>query len=157
MDRHRLNPYQAPGTFSVPKGHARFRLRRWFAITLYAALLLDLFSIWTFGAHPLLVSIPTFMLLLTASVFTRHHARISVSDAGLAYRDLVQFVDLSWHRVVRVVHKPGKTSIITDFPLAQITVSHRHEDYEAIVGKIAVVQSELDFDVFDQRIPSGQR
>lgn len=149
MDRERLNPYQAPSTMSVPKGHARFRLRGWFALTLYLVLFLDLLSMWTFGVHPFLVSIPTFMLFLAASAFTRHRARISVSDSGITYQDLVQFVDVSWYRVVKVVHKSGGTSILTDSLLAQITVSRRHEDYEAIVNKIADLQAELDFSVLE--------
>ena len=150
MDLNHPNPYQAPRAISVPKGHARFRLRRWFAALLYFVLLLDLLVVWKFGVQPFWVSIPTFMLLLVVSVFTRHRARIRLDERGIAYRDLVQFVDMSWDRVVRVTHKPGKTSILTDSALAQITVSRRHEDYEAIVGRLVELQPVLDFGVFDE-------
>lgn len=151
MTTNRLNPYQAPDAVGVGRGHARFRLRRWFAATLYLALLVDFVVVWTFGLQPFVLSIPTFMLTLIASLLTRHDAAIRVHDAGIEYRDLVQFVDVSWDRVVGVTHKPGRTSIATDSPLAQITVSRKHEDYQAIVGKLAEVQSAFHFEIADRR------
>lgn len=156
MTTNRLNPYQAPETVGVGRGHARFRLRRWFAAMLYLSLLVDFLVVWRFGIQPFALSIPTFMLVLITSLLTRHEAAIHVDESGIEYRDLVQLVNVSWDRVVGVVHKPGRTSIATDSPLAQITVSRKHEDYQAIVGKLAELQSTFHFDISDQRFTAAE-
>lgn len=156
MNSDNLNPYQAPETRCLGQGQARFRLRPWFALTLYLTLAFDCFSVWMFGFHPFLVSIPTFMFLLAASAITRGDAAIRVDDSGIAYRDLVQFVDVSWHRVVGVIHRQGKTVIATDSPLAQITVSRKHDQYDVIVDKIAERQPLFDFEVADHRLPANE-
>ncbi|XZE51416.1 hypothetical protein SH139x_003067 [Planctomycetaceae bacterium SH139] len=151
MESGRANPYQAPQATSVPRGHVRFRLRRWFSATLCLALCFDFFVVRNFGVQPLVVSIPTFMLLLIASVFIRHRARIILRADGIVYRDLVQFIDVSWDRVVQVIHRRGKTFIATDSRLAQITVTEKHRDYKTIVEKITEVQAKLGFEILDDQ------
>ena len=145
------NPYQAPETENSPKGHARFRLRRWFAATLYLTLLIDFLSVWILGFQPFLLSLSTFTLVLAASVLKRADAVIRLHDSGIEYRDLVQAVDVSWDRVVGVIHRESKTSLSTNSTLAQITVVRSHEDYDAIVSRIAEVQPEFHFEVLDFR------
>jgi hypothetical protein len=150
MNEKTLNPYESPEPILVERGHARFRLRAWFAVTLYLALLFDFVSVWSFGYHLFLVCFPYFLLMLAASVVTRRFASIGLDETGVAYKDLVQVVDLSWDRIVRVIHRPSKTVITTDAPLVQITISRRHEDYDVIVSRIAGLQPELGFELSDQ-------
>ncbi|MEM7474505.1 MAG: hypothetical protein AAF483_05875 [Planctomycetota bacterium] len=151
MVRDSANPYESPEVSNSARGHARFRLRRWFALTLLAMLLLDFASQFWYGYHPYLMSLPVFMMILAASVFTRHEAEFRISDDGIQYRDLIQFVDVAWDRVVRVAHQKGKTSIETDSALAQITIVSSHEDFKSIAGRIEELQAEFHYQVVDYR------
>jgi hypothetical protein len=152
MDYDKLNPYQVPEASSAVKGHARLRLRRWFAaalyltlLVLYLALISDLFWGSKFGILPFLVSIVSMMLVLTAALLTRHRAVIELDDTRIAYRDLVQIVDVSWDRVAEVSRSASKILITTESRFIQITVSQRHADYELIAGKIDELRSKYGF------------
>ena len=151
MNDNSLNPYESPAKIGVENSQARFRLRRWFAVALYLALFFDIFAVWSFGFQPFLASICIFMSSLIASVFIRRYARIRLHETGIHYEDLVQRVDVSWDRVVRVIHSQFKTAIATSSPLAQISVSRRHEEYDFIVSRLVDIQAEFGFEISDFR------
>jgi hypothetical protein len=140
MNSDGVNPYEPPISSRAAPGQARFRLRRWFAVALYLALLVNFFTIWSFGLQPILISIYFFMLSFIASVAVRRYAKIQLHDTGIHYQDLVQVVSVSWDRVVRVIHRHSKAEITTTSPLAQITVSRAHGEYDSIVERLAEIQ-----------------
>lgn len=149
MNHSGVNPYQVPATASVPRGHANFRLRPWFAVTLYLALAFDLFAVWKFGFQPFIASAWIFFLAISFAALRRKSAEIDLDDSGIRYLDLVHVVDVSWGRVERVIHRPSKTTIATDSPLAQVIVSRQHEDYEAIVQSVSELHPRFNIAVSD--------
>ncbi|MEM8669845.1 MAG: hypothetical protein AAGG48_20130 [Planctomycetota bacterium] len=151
MKSNSLNPYQIPETRSVQKGYIRFRLRLWFALTLYLLLASDFALIWTYGFRPFVVSIPVFMVILIASIFSRRFAYVRLDQTGVEYRDLVQLLGVSWDRVVRVTHKNPGTVIETDSPIARFTISRHLDDYQVLMRQIEDLQHENDFGIRDLR------
>ncbi|MGI9474790.1 MAG: hypothetical protein ACR2NZ_24885 [Rubripirellula sp.] len=144
-----LNPYVPPVATNVEPRQARFRLRRWFAAVLYLAFLFDFYTVWAFGFHPFLSSLTLFMLGLIASIPLRRSATVELHGIAIHYQDLVQSVDFTSDRIVRVIHGRFKTEIKTSSPLTQITLIRKHHRHAWIVERLAALQTEFGFEISD--------
>ena len=151
MDKHPMNPYQSPKSSSVESGHAKFRLKRWFALSLYLGLFCDFAVLMAFGFQPLIISVMIFTVCLIASVTLRRRAHIKFDKAGIRYSDFVQVIDISWDRIALVIHHRSKSCVITNSPLSRISLIRKHASYESLLMHLSTAQADHDFECRDWR------
>ena len=151
MDKHPMNPYQSPKSSSVERGHAKFRLKRWFALSLYLGLSCDFAVFVAYGFQPLIISVVIFTAYLIVAVALRRRAHIKFDEAGIRYSDFVQVIDISWDRIALVIHHRSKSCVIINSPLSRISLIRKHASYESLLIHLATAQADHDFEYRDWR------